>query len=68
MASVAAGCRSVGGDKGPLPVPPKQLAACLPDPQELGWIPVSNGPALSCLVCRDLWLHLYANTNNLLLS
>lgn len=28
----------------------------------------TNGPALSCLVCPDLWLHLYANTNNLLLS
>lgn len=28
----------------------------------------ANGPGLSWLVCNDLWLHLYANTNNLLLS
>lgn len=28
----------------------------------------TNGLALSCLVCPDLWLHLYANANNLLPS
>lgn len=57
------------------PCPPPGAAGSLPplsDPPERAAVRAgsvyANGPGLSWLVCNDLWLHLYANTNNLLLS
>lgn len=74
MASVAAGSRSVRGEIRPLPAALLRSAGSLllrRDTLSSGsgaGAVHANGPSLSWLVCNDLWLHLYANTNNLLLS